>query len=98
MTLFLVVPGMIGSQILHNKEKKLGAFKRTSLHTPQHLAPANAFAYMPLLHIAGYEDRYKSVMENNIRCKDPTERNLQGIEGADTRYIHHRCIHEFEFA
>ena len=31
LTLFLVDPGMIGSQIRHNKEKKLGAFNNTSL-------------------------------------------------------------------
>ena len=32
LTLFLVDPGMMGSHILHSKEKKLGAFSSTSLH------------------------------------------------------------------
>jgi len=35
LTLFLVEPGMIGSQILHSKEKKLGAFSNTSLQHHQ---------------------------------------------------------------
>lgn len=33
LTLLRVVPGMMGSQILHSKEKKLGAFNNTNLHS-----------------------------------------------------------------
>jgi hypothetical protein len=35
LTLSLVEPGMMGSQILHSKEKKLGAFSNTSLQHHQ---------------------------------------------------------------